>query len=105
MHSFLDEQEEKPAEFTHANINQMIVQFYIQLLMAENPPQFPETLKLDQQRIEALGEKLLQLELVMAAIFITGNLVGQSIYEGRPEFKAELKRDLLVILNDVDWRF
>ena len=65
-------------------------------------PQFPETIKLDAQRIEALGEKLLQLELTMAAVFVSSNMVGKAVCERMAQFKPELKRDLLVIINDVD---
>lgn len=88
-------------ELSHSNINQMILQFYIQLLLTKNPQSFPETLKLDETKITALSEKFLQLELATAAIFLTTNFVGKAC-EG---IKAELKRDLLVILNDLDWGF
>uniref|UniRef100_A0A914IG85 Uncharacterized protein n=1 Tax=Globodera rostochiensis TaxID=31243 RepID=A0A914IG85_GLORO len=45
---------------------------------------FPETLKLDEKHLDALGEKFLQLELTLSAIFISSNLVGK-------------------ILNDINW--
>lgn len=96
------------AELTRSDVNELIVNFYLALLTTSPTEQlgigpYPETIKIDEPKIGALGEKFLQLELTVAAIFIASNLVGKAICEGG-QFKAELKRDLIAILNDVDWK-
>lgn len=106
-------QSRKTAEqLTRSDVNELIVQFYLKIFLAntiEGAKQqpFPETILLDAQRIEALSEKLLQLELTVASIFVACNLLGKAYCgEGTAAnaFKSELKQDLLVILNDVDWK-
>ncbi|KAL3088283.1 hypothetical protein niasHT_023843 [Heterodera trifolii] len=91
---------------TRAQVNELIVNFYLAFLTT-NPTDsdripFPETLKLDEKLLDALNEKFLQLELTISAIFISANLVGRSVCEGN-DFKSQLKHDLIVILNDVNW--
>ncbi|KAI3420438.1 hypothetical protein GPALN_003735 [Globodera pallida] len=89
---------------TRSEVNGLIAKFYLALLTS-NPADrihFPETLKLDEKHLDALGEKFLQLELTLSAIFISANLVGKSVCEGS-EFKKELKRDLIIVLNDINW--
>lgn len=85
-------------------INDLIILFYLKLL--ENNScliNFPETLKLDQNRFMALSEKFLQLILTTSAIFITSNLAGRSVCEN-PKFKTLLKNELIIILNNVTWK-
>ena len=72
----------------------------------DSPPstnEFPETLKMDELRIRALSEKYLQLILVISIIFVAGNLIGREICE-TADFKNLLKKDLIILLNDVNER-
>ncbi|KAI1730319.1 t-complex protein 11 domain-containing protein [Ditylenchus destructor] len=88
------------------DITQLIISLYLSLLEVtpaelSNTP-FPETLKLDEHRFLALGEKYLQLILTTAAVFISSNLAGKDVCEST-DFKITLKNELIVILNDVSW--
>uniref|UniRef100_A0A914QF49 T-complex 11 n=1 Tax=Panagrolaimus davidi TaxID=227884 RepID=A0A914QF49_9BILA len=88
-------------ELTNAQVKELIAQFY--MFLFDSPPpmlQFPETLKMDELRIRALSEKYLQLILVISTIFVSGNIVGREICETK-NFKALLKKDLIILLNDV----
>lgn len=94
-------------ELTRSEINDIIVSFYLALLLEKSGDRltqeelaFPETLKLDESRLSALGEKFLQLTLTASALFISANAAGQRIAE-QPDFKTNLKNDLILILNDV----
>lgn len=94
---------------TATEISDILVRFYLTLLeidpseTADLPDSFPETFKLDECRFVALGEKHLQLVLTTAAIFITSNLAGRHVCE-TTTIKETLKRELIVVLNDVTWR-
>lgn len=94
-----------PIELKRSDHIEILIQLYLILLETPEIPdnvEFPETLKLDQQRIRALGEKYLQLILTMSAIFIAGNLAGKSVCESF-DFKSTLKTEIIVILNDVSF--
>ncbi|KAE9552275.1 hypothetical protein FO519_004521 [Halicephalobus sp. NKZ332] len=89
-------------ELTGTQVKEIIVDFYMTLLESpDESPDFPETMKIDEQRIKNLSEKFLQLVLVVANIFVASNLVGRDICESTG-YKAELKKDLMAVLNDVN---
>uniref|UniRef100_A0A7E4ZRY3 T-complex protein 11-like protein 1 n=1 Tax=Panagrellus redivivus TaxID=6233 RepID=A0A7E4ZRY3_PANRE len=86
-------------ELTHAQVKELITNMYMTLL--ETPPVgFPETVKVDERRIQALSEKYLQLVITVATIFVTSNLVGKAVCEAA-DFKTELKKDLIAVSNDI----
>lgn len=92
----------KQDELTGTQVKEVIVNFYMSLL--ENPEDidiFPESVKIDESRIKALSEKFLQLVLIIANIFVSSNIVGRDICEST-NYKNELKKDLMAILNDVN---
>jgi len=95
----------KCTELTHTDVKEVIIIFYLKLLeyspnkSAINPI-FPETLKMDELRILELNEKYTQLIFTVSSILIVCNLVGRSNLSSC--FKANLKNELIVILNDLD---
>lgn len=92
-------------DLSNSTINDVIIFFYLKLLENNSSlSNFPETLKLDENRFLALGEKFLQLILTTSAIFITSNLAGRSVCED-PKFKTLLKNEVNIILNNVTWGY
>lgn len=95
-----------PLKLIGSDHSKILILFYLKMLLLPQStphPGFPETLKLDELRILALTEKFLQLIITMASIFITGNLVGQNIWENG-NFKMVLKNELISISNDISFK-
>lgn len=95
-----------PLKLIGSDHSKILILFYLEMLLLPQSTLhhgFPETLKLDELRILALTEKFLQLIITMASIFITGNLVGQNIWENG-NFKMVLKNELISILNDISFK-
>jgi len=91
-------------ELSRADVTEILINFYITLLESHRVGEtFPETFKLDEHRVLGLGEKLLQLILTTAAGFIASNHAGKEVCEGT-DFKVKLKTEIILILNDVEWR-
>ncbi|WKX94829.1 hypothetical protein Q1695_011806 [Nippostrongylus brasiliensis] len=74
---------------------------YVKLVLTRNPAPFPETLRIDRTRLEALSEKFLQMNIVTSAVLITCNIAGKEVSEIK-DFKRCLKDKLIIITNDVD---
>lgn len=92
-------------ELTRDDVANLISSFYMDLLEKSSRMEafaFPETLKLDEARIKAIGEKYFQLVIATSSIFIACNLAGKNVCESA-NFKMNLKNDLIVITNDIDY--
>ncbi|CAI5443244.1 unnamed protein product [Caenorhabditis angaria] len=74
---------------------------YVKLVQSENPSPFPETMKIDKIRIQALAEKFSQIVICASAVFVTCNVAGKEVSE-KLGFKKELKDHLIAITNNVD---
>ena len=91
-------------ELTNEDVANIIPQVFMSLLEKSAfsyEVLFPETLKLDEARIKAMGEKFLQLVITTASIFVASNLAGKEVCE-TTSFKTSLKNDLILILNDIN---
>uniref|UniRef100_A0A914BV58 T-complex 11 n=1 Tax=Acrobeloides nanus TaxID=290746 RepID=A0A914BV58_9BILA len=91
-------------ELTNEDVANIIPQVFMSVLEKSafsDEVLFPETLKLDEARIKAMGEKFLQLVITTASIFVASNLAGKEVCE-TTSFKTSLKNDLILILNDIN---
>ncbi|CAB3410922.1 unnamed protein product [Caenorhabditis bovis] len=74
---------------------------YVKLVQSENPEPFPETMKLDKNRMQAFAEKYLQMAIVAASVMVTCNLAGKEVSQ-EADFKKTLKEHLIAITNRID---
>uniref|UniRef100_A0A914N257 T-complex 11 n=1 Tax=Meloidogyne incognita TaxID=6306 RepID=A0A914N257_MELIC len=102
-------EEKKSICLSHSDINELILKFYLELLISFSTKsiyssfQFPETIKMDEKRIEELKNKLLQLELLSSSLFASINLAGRLAIESKQLFKIKLKNELIILLNDLNF--
>ncbi|CAK5059116.1 unnamed protein product [Meloidogyne enterolobii] len=97
LKEFLDKEEKKKNSLSHSDINELILSFYLELLISFSTKsiyssfQFPETIKMDEKRIEELKNKLLQLELLSSSLFACINLAGRLAIESKQNCSERLE--------------
>ncbi|KAL7074100.1 hypothetical protein ACQ4LE_006597 [Meloidogyne hapla] len=103
-----NENKEKKS-LSRSDVNELILRFYLELLITCSTKsiyssfKYPETIKMDEKRIEELKNKLLQLELLSSSLFASINLAGRLAIESKQLFKIKLKNELIILLNDLNF--
>ncbi|VDK69345.1 unnamed protein product [Litomosoides sigmodontis] len=88
-------------DLNNSEVNGIISNAYMELLEWDFQNAYPETLKIDRLRLEALAVKYLQLIVCTSCVLVSCNLAGKDVSQVK-DFKTNLKNEVIVITNDVD---
>ncbi|VDK66314.1 unnamed protein product [Onchocerca ochengi] len=85
----------------NSEVSSIISDAYMELLEWDFRNAYPETLKIDRLRLEAIAIKYLQLIICTSCVLVSCNLAGKDVVQVK-DFKTNLKNDIIVITNDID---
>uniref|UniRef100_A0A915PZI8 Uncharacterized protein n=1 Tax=Setaria digitata TaxID=48799 RepID=A0A915PZI8_9BILA len=88
-------------DLNNGEISDIISDAYMELLEWDFQNAYPETLKIDRFRLEALATNYLQLVVCVSCVLVSCSLAGKDVAQLK-DFKTNLKNDVIVITNDID---
>ncbi|CAG9536226.1 unnamed protein product, partial [Cercopithifilaria johnstoni] len=88
-------------ELNNSEVSGIISSAYMELLEWDFQNAYPETLKIDRLRLEAIAMKYLQLIVCTSCVLVSCNLAGKDVAQVK-DFKTNLKNDVIVITNDIN---
>ncbi|KAL3994301.1 T-complex protein 11 family protein [Acanthocheilonema viteae] len=87
-------------ELNNSEVNAVISNAYMELLEWNFQNTYPEILKIDRLRLEAIAMKYLQLIVCTSCVLVSCNLAGKDVTQFK-DFKTNLKNDVIIITNDI----
>uniref|UniRef100_A0AAF5PWF6 T-complex protein 11 n=1 Tax=Wuchereria bancrofti TaxID=6293 RepID=A0AAF5PWF6_WUCBA len=87
-------------DLNNSEVNGIVSSAYMELLEWDCQNAYPETLKIDRLRLEAIATKYLQLIICTSCVLVSCNLAGKDVAQIK-DFKTNLKNDVVVITNNI----
>lgn len=84
-----------------SEVSGIISSAYMELLEWDSRNAYPETLKIDCTRLEAIAAEYLRLIVCTSCVLLSCNLAGKDVTQVK-DFKTNLKNDVIVITSDVN---
>ncbi|EJD76432.1 hypothetical protein LOAG_16612 [Loa loa] len=88
-------------DLNNSEVSDIISNAYMELLEWDFQYTYPETLKIDRSRLEAMAAKYLQLIICASCVLVSCNLAGKDVAQIK-DFKTTLKNDVIIITNNIN---